>query len=57
MAERRSQNTVRLMLINNAAMFAGLKQRPMDVPVEEWDRLMAVNVKAHGYAQEPWFLK
>jgi NAD(P)-dependent dehydrogenase (short-subunit alcohol dehydrogenase family) len=36
-------------LINNAAMFAGLKRQSfMDVPVEEWDRLMAVNVKG------PW---
>ena len=36
-------------LVNNAAMYAGLQLRgPMDIPVEEWDRLMAVNVRG------PW---
>lgn len=33
-------------LVNNAALYAGLQLRgPMDLPVEEWDRVMAVNVK------------
>lgn len=34
------------ILINNAAIFYGLKRQSfMDIRVEEWDRLMAVNVK------------
>ena len=33
-------------LVNNAALYAGLQLRgPMDLPVDEWDRVMAVNVK------------
>lgn len=33
-------------LVNNAALYAGLKLRgPEDIPIEEWDRVMAVNVK------------
>lgn len=33
-------------LVNNAAMYAGLELRgPMDIPVDEWDRVMAVNVR------------
>jgi NAD(P)-dependent dehydrogenase (short-subunit alcohol dehydrogenase family) len=34
------------VLVNNAAIFAALKPTPFDaIPEEEWDRLMAVNVK------------
>jgi 3-oxoacyl-[acyl-carrier protein] reductase len=34
------------VLVNNAAMFYGLPLRTFDqIPVDEWDRLMAVNVK------------
>jgi 3-oxoacyl-[acyl-carrier protein] reductase len=34
------------VLVNNAAMFAGVTRGPCDaIPVEEWDRLMAVNVR------------
>jgi NAD(P)-dependent dehydrogenase (short-subunit alcohol dehydrogenase family) len=34
------------VLVNNAALFAGLKpQRFDDIPEAEWDRVMAVNVK------------
>jgi NAD(P)-dependent dehydrogenase (short-subunit alcohol dehydrogenase family) len=37
------------ILINNAALFAGLKLKAFeDIPVDEWDRLMAVNVRG------PW---
>lgn len=37
------------ILVNNAAMFASLKGGPMsDIPVERWDRTMAVNVRG------PW---
>ncbi|MDP6430609.1 MAG: glucose 1-dehydrogenase [Rhodospirillales bacterium] len=37
------------ILISNAAMFASISHKPFtDIPVEEWDRLMAVNVKG------PW---
>src|SRR5262245_57249780 len=33
-------------LVNNAAMFAGLARKPFDtITVEEWDRVMAVNVR------------
>ena len=33
-------------LVNNAALYAGLQLRgPMDLPTDEWDRVMAVNVK------------
>ena len=33
-------------LVNNAALYAGLELRgPEDIPVDEWDRVMAVNVK------------
>ena len=36
-------------LVNNAAMFAGMTYHPFDqITVEEWDRVMAVNVKG------PW---
>lgn len=34
------------VLVNNAAIFAGLSMKPMEeISEEEWDRLMAVNVK------------
>ncbi len=34
------------VLVNNAAVFGDLELRPFDrIPVEEWDRVMAVNVK------------
>jgi 3-oxoacyl-[acyl-carrier protein] reductase len=34
------------ILINNAAIYAGLKRRSfMEIDLDEWDRLMAVNVK------------
>ena len=33
-------------LVNNAAIYEGLVRRPFDeIPVEEWDKVMAVNVK------------
>ncbi|MDG6923094.1 MAG: SDR family oxidoreductase [Nitrososphaerota archaeon] len=33
-------------LVNNAAIYAGLKRRSFDlIPIEEWDRVMSVNVK------------
>ena len=33
-------------LVNNAAIYDGLKRRSFDlIPVEEWDRVMSVNVK------------
>ena len=34
------------VLINNAAIYGGLKRRPfMEISVEEWDRVMAVNLR------------
>lgn len=37
------------ILVNNAAMFASLKGMPMaDIPLDRWDRTMAVNVRG------PW---
>jgi 3-oxoacyl-[acyl-carrier protein] reductase len=34
------------ILVNNAALFAGLEAVPLvDLPVDRWDRLMAINVK------------
>jgi 3-oxoacyl-[acyl-carrier protein] reductase len=34
------------ILLNNAAMFSTIKMRPFDqIPVQEWDDLMAVNVR------------
>ena len=34
------------VLVNNAALFAALRHKPIeDIPVEEWDRVMAVNVR------------
>ena len=34
------------ILVNNAAMFAGLSAEPLtELPVERWDRVMSVNVK------------
>ena len=39
------------VLINNAALFAGLAFRPWDsISVEEWDKIFAVNVKG------PWLM-
>src|SRR5437762_12585412 len=33
-------------LVNNAALCGNLKRRPfMEIPVEEWDRVMAVNLR------------
>lgn len=33
-------------LVNNAAIYSGLRLRPLaEIPVDEWDRLMAVNVR------------
>jgi NAD(P)-dependent dehydrogenase (short-subunit alcohol dehydrogenase family) len=37
------------ILVNNAAVYAGLQRRPpFEIPVEEWDRVMAVNLRG------PW---
>lgn len=37
------------VLVNNAAVYAGLQRRPpFEIPVEEWDRVMAVNLRG------PW---
>ncbi|HZP26887.1 MAG TPA: 3-oxoacyl-ACP reductase family protein [Dehalococcoidia bacterium] len=37
------------VLVNNAALFGGLKNQPYDqISVEEWDKVMAINVKG------PW---
>ncbi len=34
------------VLVNNAGIYASLKRRPFfEIPVEEWDRVMAVNLK------------
>jgi len=34
------------ILVNNAAIFGEIPRRPFDqIPIEEWDRVMAVNVK------------
>jgi len=34
------------VLVNNAAIYGTLKRRPfMDIPVEEWDRVMSVNLR------------
>ena len=34
------------ILVNNAGMYSSIKKRPFtDIPLEEWDRCMAVNVK------------
>jgi NAD(P)-dependent dehydrogenase (short-subunit alcohol dehydrogenase family) len=34
------------ILVNNAALYGPLKRRPfMEIPVEEWDRVMAVNLR------------
>lgn len=34
------------VLVNNAALYGTLKRRPfMDIPVEEWDRVMAINLR------------
>lgn len=34
------------VLVNNAALFSTLEHRPFDqIPVDEWDRVMAVNLK------------
>jgi NAD(P)-dependent dehydrogenase (short-subunit alcohol dehydrogenase family) len=39
------------VLVNNAALMAGLQRRPMEeIPVDEWDRVMAVNVRG------PWLM-
>ncbi|PYN43405.1 MAG: dehydrogenase [Candidatus Rokuibacteriota bacterium] len=34
------------VLVNNAALYGALKRRPfMEIPVEEWDRVMAINLR------------
>ncbi len=34
------------VLVNNAALYGSLKRRPfMEIPIEEWDRVMAVNLR------------
>jgi len=34
------------VLVNNAAVYGSLKRRPfMEIPIEEWDRVMAVNLR------------
>jgi len=34
------------VLVNNAALYGALERRPfMDIPVEEWDRVMAINLR------------
>ena len=47
MAERTIERFGRIdILVNNAAIFVGCYHGPFDqLPVDEWDRLMAVNVK------------
>ncbi|MGH9138603.1 MAG: SDR family oxidoreductase [Acidimicrobiales bacterium] len=47
MAERVERELGRIDgLVNNAALYAGLQLRgPLDIPVEEWDKVMAVNVR------------
>ena len=47
MAEEVEQGLGRIDgLVNNAALYAGLELRgPLDIPVDEWDRVMAVNVR------------
>ncbi len=35
------------VLVNNAGVFAGVERRPFwEIPVDEWDRLMAVNLRS-----------
>jgi 3-oxoacyl-[acyl-carrier protein] reductase len=35
------------VLVNNAGLFAGIERRPFwEIPVDEWDRLMAINVRS-----------
>lgn len=42
------------ILVANAAIYASLKMKPFDeIPVEEWDRVMAVNVRAPFCAPRP----
>jgi len=47
MAEKTLRRFGRIdVLVNNAAVFAVLKPQPLEgIPEEEWDRVMAVNVK------------
>jgi NAD(P)-dependent dehydrogenase (short-subunit alcohol dehydrogenase family) len=47
MAEEVEQQLGRIDgLVNNAALYAGLQLRgPLDIPVDEWDKVMAVNVR------------
>ena len=34
------------VLVNNAALYGALRRRPfMEIPIEEWDRVMAVNLR------------
>src|SRR5437879_11145934 len=34
------------VLVNNAALYGALRRRPfMEIPVEEWDRVMAINLR------------
>src|SRR5258707_5483770 len=34
------------ILVNNAGMYSSIKKRPFtEIPLDEWDRCMAVNVK------------
>jgi len=34
------------ILVNNAALYGPLKRRPfMEIPIEEWDRVMAINLR------------
>ena len=50
MAQRTVERFGRIdVLVNNAALFGVLQPKPYDqIPVDEWDKVMAVNVKA------PW---
>jgi 3-oxoacyl-[acyl-carrier protein] reductase len=39
------------VLINNAGLYTAIKKQPfLEIPVEVWDRVMAVNVKGFFYA-------
>ena len=44
------------VLVNNAALYGGLKVMPFDqIPETDWERVMAVNVKASDCAVKPSF--
>jgi len=47
MAQKTAERFGRIdILVNNAALFGNLSRRPFDeIPIDEWDRVMAINVK------------